>query len=41
MKMRRPHRVPLSSQVVGLFEELHDLTGTGSYCSRLSARRDG
>lgn len=32
MKMRRPHRVPLSKQVIGLFEELHDLTGTGRYC---------
>lgn len=32
MKMRRPHRVPLSRQVVDLFEELHALTGTGKYC---------
>ncbi len=32
MKMRRPHRVPLSSQVSALFEELWDLTGTGQYC---------
>ncbi|AOR77274.1 tyrosine-type recombinase/integrase [Novosphingobium resinovorum] len=32
MKMRRPHRVPLSAQVVGLFEELWDLTGSGRYC---------
>lgn len=32
MKMRRPHRVPLCAQVVGLFEELHALTGTGRYC---------
>ncbi|WP_363182041.1 tyrosine-type recombinase/integrase [Sphingomonas quercus] len=32
MKMRRPHRVPLSTQVVALFEELWDLTGTGRYC---------
>ncbi len=32
MKMRRPHRVPLSTQVTGLFEELWDLTGTGRYC---------
>lgn len=32
MKMRRPHRVPLSSQVVGLFEQLWDLTGAGPYC---------
>jgi len=27
MKMRRPHRVPLSRQVVALLEELHALTG--------------
>lgn len=32
MKMRRAHRVPLSSQAVGMFEELWDLTGTGRYC---------
>lgn len=32
MKMRRPHRVPLSTQVTGLFEQLWDLTGTGRYC---------
>lgn len=32
MKMRRPHRVPLSAQVVGLFEALWDLTGHGRYC---------
>jgi integrase len=32
MKMRRPHRVPLSTQVASLFEELWDLTGTGCYC---------
>jgi integrase len=32
MKMRRAHRVPLSTQVAGLFEELWDLTGTGRYC---------
>lgn len=32
MKMRRAHRVPLSTQTVGLFEELWDLTGTGRYC---------
>lgn len=31
MKMRRPHRLPLSTQVTGLFEELWDLTGTGRY----------
>ena len=32
MKMRRAHRVPLSAQVVAMFEELWDLTGTGRYC---------
>lgn len=32
MKMRRPHRVPLSTQVTKLFEEMWDLTGTGRYC---------
>jgi len=32
MKMRRPHRVPLSSQVLELFEGLWDLTGEGRYC---------
>lgn len=32
MKMRRPHRVPLSAQVAGLFEELWALTGHGRYC---------
>jgi integrase len=32
MKMRRPHRVPLSSQVLELFESLWDLTGGGRYC---------
>ncbi|EGD59362.1 symbiosis island integrase [Novosphingobium nitrogenifigens DSM 19370] len=32
MKMRRPHRVPLSTQVTGLFEQLWELTGTGRYC---------
>lgn len=32
MKMRRPHRVPLSAQVAGLFEELWQLTGRGRYC---------
>jgi len=32
MKMRRAHRVPLSTQVVGMFEELWELTGTGRYC---------
>ncbi len=29
MKMRGAHRVPLSTQVRGLFEELWELTGTG------------
>ena len=32
MKMRRPHRVPLSTQVTRLFEQLWELTGTGRYC---------
>lgn len=32
MKMRRAHRVPLSSQAVGLFEQLWEFTGTGRYC---------
>ncbi|MGE4303478.1 MAG: tyrosine-type recombinase/integrase [Novosphingobium sp.] len=32
MKMRRPHRVPLSRQVTSLFEALWDLTGTERYC---------
>lgn len=32
MKMRRAHRVPLSTQACALFEELWDLTGTGRYC---------
>lgn len=32
MKMRRPHRVPLSTQAVSMFEELWELTGTGRYC---------
>lgn len=32
MKMRRPHRVPLSTQVVDLFEQLYELTGTGKFC---------
>lgn len=30
--MRRSHRVPLSTQAAGLFEELWELTGTGRYC---------
>ena len=32
MKMRRPHCVPLSTQAIGLFEELYELTGTWRYC---------
>lgn len=32
MKMRRAHRVPLSTQTIDLFEALHELTGTGKYC---------
>jgi integrase len=39
MKMRRPHRVPLSTQVTALFEQLWELTGTGRYCFPPSARR--
>ncbi|MEO8724205.1 MAG: integrase arm-type DNA-binding domain-containing protein, partial [Sphingobium sp.] len=31
MKMRRPHKVPLSSQVCTLIEELHDLSGHSPY----------
>lgn len=31
MKMRRPHRVPLSRQALDIFEALHELTGTGKY----------
>lgn len=31
MKMRRPHRVPLSRQVVNLIKELRELTGDGKY----------
>ena len=31
MKMRRPHRVPLSRQVVEILKELHPLTGDGKY----------
>lgn len=41
MKMRRPHRVPLSRQVTDYFEELWELTGDGRYCFpsfRTSAR---
>jgi integrase len=32
MKMRGAHRVPLSTQVTSMFEELWELTGTGRYC---------
>jgi integrase len=32
MKMRRPHRVSLSTQVVDLFEALSELTGGEKYC---------
>ncbi|QDC38427.1 tyrosine-type recombinase/integrase [Sphingobium fuliginis] len=32
MKMRGAHRVPLSTQVRAMFEELWELTGTGRYC---------
>jgi integrase len=31
MKMRRPHRVPLSRQVLGMLEELRPLTGDGRF----------
>lgn len=31
MKMRRPHVVPLSSQVKSLLEEIHQLTGRGKF----------
>ncbi|HRK84933.1 MAG TPA: integrase arm-type DNA-binding domain-containing protein [Alcaligenes faecalis] len=31
MKMRRPHMVPLSRQVLAILQELHVLTGTGPY----------
>jgi integrase len=30
-KMRRPHRVPLSSQAVAILKELHQLTGSGRW----------
>src|SRR3546814_4932443 len=32
MKRRRPHLVPLSTQVTTLFEQLWELMGTGKYC---------
>lgn len=31
MKMRRAHRVPLSTQSVGLFRQLHEVTGPSGY----------
>jgi integrase len=31
MKAKRPHIVPMSPQVVAILEQLHPLTGTGSY----------
>ena len=31
MKMRRPHLVPISTQVFELLEEIHQLTGRGKY----------
>lgn len=31
MKMRRPHRVPLSRQVLAILEELRSLTGSGRF----------
>lgn len=31
MKMRRPHRVPLSQQSVAILKELRELTGNGKY----------
>jgi integrase len=31
MKMRRPHRVPLSPQAIAILRELHRLTGKGTY----------
>ncbi|MBW8296192.1 integrase arm-type DNA-binding domain-containing protein [Sphingopyxis sp.] len=30
-KMRKPHNVPLSHQVIGLFRELHSITGPSGY----------
>lgn len=32
MKMRRPHRIPLSRQAVAVFGALKSLTGAGRYC---------
>jgi integrase len=31
MKMKRPHRVPLSRQAIVIFRELHDVTGQGEF----------
>jgi integrase len=31
MKMKRPHRVPLSRQAIVIFRELHSMTRTGEY----------
>jgi integrase len=31
MKMKRPHRVPLSRQAIVVFRELHGMTGQGEY----------
>jgi integrase len=31
MKMKRPHRVPLSRQAIVIFRELHAMTGQGEY----------
>jgi integrase len=31
MKMKRPHRVPLSRQAIVIFRELHAMTGSGEY----------
>jgi integrase len=31
MKMKRPHRVPLSRQAIVIFREVHGMTGTGAY----------
>jgi integrase len=31
MKMRRPHKVPLSRQSIAIFQEVREITGTGQY----------
>ena len=41
MKARRPHIVPLSRQVKGLFRELHKLTGYSKYVFASSASTTG